>query len=453
MDSIGARFMNQNIDVDGFHRILCLKLANPGKENVLQATAVLEQREDVESAEPDYIYQVDLPTAAQATSSQATTIFGWGAEKIQQEAAWEIETGSSSILVGVLDTGIDITHPELSGRVSTTLSEDFVTDDAYSEIVDPVGHGTHVAGIIGAKYNDDVINFSGVCQNITLVSLSVIKFLGIENGVILTEMRSSVLTNAINYAESKQIPLLNLSAILTDHDWSESVDIPDVPLRTAISQYSGTLICAAGNEGYDLKNFNETTSEYGIPAIWDFDHIISVGASNQSDAKWEGQTYASNFDTAAVISERKVDIFAPGYNIVSCYPLSMCAASDCPSSGSHANYGYHYFSGTSMAAPFVTGVAALILSAHPDATPAIIKDTILYSDDNVSALSNYCFSGGRLNAYKAITSKILHSDVTYTSIDGTYHQVTCNDCDATWQEEHLERTGVEVCIYCQEYLW
>lgn len=160
MDSIGARFMNQNIDVDGFRRILSLKLTNPGKGNVLRAIAALERRADVYSAEPNYIIQGIEPQAV--VLPEELPPYGWAASKIQQEAAWEIETGSSSVLVGVVDSGIDETHPELRNKVSNTLSRNFVGDD-FSATEDPNGHGTHVAGIIGAKYNNDDLNFSGVC--------------------------------------------------------------------------------------------------------------------------------------------------------------------------------------------------------------------------------------------------------------------------------------------------
>jgi len=433
MDSIGARFMNQNIDVDGFRRILSLKLANPGKGNVLRATAALEQREDVYSAEPDYIYQVDLPVEAQSTTSQNAPVFGWAAQKIQQEAAWDIEIGSNTICVGILDTGIDDTHPELDNKVKNSLCRDFV-GDGFSATEDPLGHGTHVAGIIGAKYNDDVINFSGVCQYVRLVSLRVIS--------AINSTKSSALASAINYAEASDIPLLNLSLQVTDNDDQDA-------LHTAISNYTGTLICAAGNGNKDLKYYDEEYHDYSIPAVWDYNHIISVGASNQSDGRWVGTIEASNYDTAN--TGKKVDIFAPGQNIVSCYPSSLCP-SGCTSS-SHANNGYHFFSGTSMAAPFVTGVAALILASHPNATRENVKTAILYGVDEVSALRTLCVSGGRLNAYNAITSKTIHNDVAYVSINSAYHEVSCNDCDAVWQEEHTERPGVEVCVHCGEYLW
>lgn len=443
-DSIGARFMNQNVDVDGFRRILYLKLANPGKGNVLRTIVALEQREDVYSAEPDYIYQVDIPDETYSTTSQTGSAYRWGTEKIQLEDAWNFGMGSSyNLNVGVLDSGIDVTHSELTGQVNLNLSRNFVTDDDYSAIQDPTGHGTHVAGIIGAKYNSDAMNFSGVCPYISLVSLRVV------NANI--EASCSSIANAIDHAEENDIPLLNLSNIVTEHDRVTSRDIPNVPLRTAISNYTGLLICGAGNDNRDLKNCNAATDDYANPAIWDYANIITVGASNQNDARWVTTGYASNYDTSTAAVDRKVDIFAPGSEILSCFPRSLCSTSNCTHSG-HVSYGYHYMSGTSMAAPFVTGVAALILASHPDATPAIIKSAILFSDDNISNLSNLCFSGGRLNAYKAIISKTVHTDLTYTSLGWVYHQVTCNDCGATWQEEHKERPGVETCVYCGEFL-
>ena len=422
-DSIGARFMNQNIDVDGFRRILYLKLTNPSKGNVLRAVAALEQREDVYFAEPNYIYQLDIPTEAQSAVAQNVPVFGWGAEKIEQEAAWEIETGSNTIYVGVLDSGIDNTHPELDNKVRRTLSADFV-GDGFSATDDPLGHGTHVAGIIAAKYDDDVINFSGVCQYVRLVSLRVISSYNTALG--------SDIADAINYSEINDIPLLNLSLQLTNNSGYGTV-------YSAVVNYTGLIIQAAGNSGMNYEDAD------AAPAYWELENVVVVGASTSSDTRWVGVNDASNYGNSVV------DLFAPGHNIVSCYPSSMCPSTGC-SSASHAINGYHFFSGTSIAAPFVTGVAALISASHPDATPATIKDTIVYSVDPIAALSNMCISGGRLNAYNALTSKILHSDVTYTSIDWTYHQVSCDDCDATWQEAHLERPGVEYCIYCQEFL-
>lgn len=278
MDSIGARFMNQNIDVEGFRRILCLRLANPGKGNVLRAVMALDQREDVYSAEPNYILTMEELIEQQGVIRPDDHIYGWAATKIKQEEAWEIETGSTSVLVGVVDTGIDASHPELSGRVSTTLSRNFA-GDSVSATTDPRGHGTHVADVYGGS----------------------------------------------------------------------------------------------------------------TPAEWDFVNIVSVGASTSSDTRESLSNYG----------ETTVDLFAPGDAIVSTYPRSLCAPYNCSVPG-HSRYGYHAISGTSQAAPFVTGVAALILARHPNISPAAIKAALINSVDAVSAFSNICVSGGRLNAYNAL---------------------------------------------------
>lgn len=375
MDSIGARFMNQNIDVEGFRRILCLRLANPGKGNVLRAVMALEQREDVYFAEPNYILTMEEPIEQQGVIRPDDHVYGWAATKIQQEAAWEIETGSSSVLVGVVDTGIDASHPELSGKVSTTLSRNFVSD-SYSATTDPRGHGTHVAGIIGAKYNNDELNFSGVCQNVTLVSLRVIDLYN----------QTTVLNviNAINHAENNNISLLNLSLTAVGGNSQD--------LMQAVANFSGLLICSIGNNGHDADVYGGSVpAMWGVNEIGNNDNIVSIGASTSSDTRESLSNYG----------ETTVDLFAPGDAILSAYPRSLCASYNCSAPG-HSRYGYHAISGTSQATPFVTGVAALILARHPNISPAAIKTALINSVDSVSAFSNICVSGGRLNAYNAL---------------------------------------------------
>lgn len=414
MESIGARFMNRNIDIEGFQRILCLKLANPGKGNVLRATAALEQREDVHSASPNYIIRLTEGVETNAT----TTNYVWGSEKIQLYDAWEIETGDSGVLVGILDAGIDVTHPDLSGRVNTALSYNF-TDSFASPTTDPDGHGTKIAGIIAAQ-NSNSNYVRGVCKDVTLVSLKVIDSFGVATAEILAD--------AIDYAEQLNIPILNISLNIFDTVLTD--------LRRAINNYSGLLVCAIGNDGA-----NVSSNSSAVPASLEYHNILSVGASTANDTIWVDSNYGST----------TLDIFAPGENIVSCMTSSICNPS-CRSTY-HIEDGYHIDSGTSFAAPFVTGVAGLILSLHPDATTSDIKLAIITSEDQADAFSNKCISGGRLNAYESLMNRLIHSNRRYTSINGAYHQVSCDDCGVTWTEAHLERPGVEVCIYCQEYLW
>ena len=415
MSSVGARFMNQNIDVDGFRRILCLKLANPGKGNVLRAVMALEQREDVLYAEPNYIYTLDTVEPSSTTSSND---LNWGAMKIQLEDAWEIETGSDTVLVGVLDTGIDASHPALDGKIKTNMSCNF-TEEQQSALTDRVGHGTFVAGVIGAMYNTNALRYSGVNQNVQLVSLRVI-----TNG---QRSRSSEIANAINFAESRSIPLLNLSLRATIRSEED-----DAILFSVIENYSGLLICAAGN---DNDNINQ--EEDPIPAVLEYDNIITVGASTSTDHRASLSNYG----------EDTVDLFAPGVDIVGCWPHSLCSSTSC-SSEKHVEYGYHIESGTSIAAPFVTGTAALILAHNPYITPAQLRAAILDTVDQNSALDGCCASGGRLNAFAALYSPYAHYDVDYTYINSTQHRRTCLDCGCSWMEDHEIHPGLHRCIYC-----
>ena len=162
------------INADEFRTILRLTLEEPGKENVLGAIEQLEHRRDIVSAEPDFaIYIIS------STPDDPFYISGdqWGlngANGISAPQAWGITTGSNTVMVGVVDTGIQANHPDLAGRVNIALSRDFTFPAPHipTSVEDTNGHGTHVAGIIGAQGNNG-IGISGVGQNIQLVSLKI----------------------------------------------------------------------------------------------------------------------------------------------------------------------------------------------------------------------------------------------------------------------------------------
>ena len=422
-DSIGAAFMNKNINVDTFHRILSLKLAEPGKENVLRAVDLLNQREDVYIAEPNYIIQMDraiVPEEPPAPDNNP--LYGWAAEKINQEDAWEIEDGSAIVWVGVVDSGIDVSHPELSGKVSSNYSRNFASDN-LSPLTDLEGHGTHVAGIIAAKHNADSLNFSGVCQDVTLISLRVFNSQGRSSWDVVAE--------ALQYAEDNYIPILNISMQTWFSNYTYS--LPDCILHN----YDGLVIGAAGNSGSDL---DEKLAEhpYQLPGEWNADTNIIVGASTQTDGKLSGSNYGLS----------TVDLFAPGDTILSCYPLSLCSATNCTAEG-HVAYGYHKMSGTSMAAPFVTGVAALILAHRPSIALADIKAVIIDSVYEVNSLSRYCITGGVLDAHEALSKKAIHIVGDYAWRNSTTHWVYSDCGNVAWTERHEIHPGLGICLYCR----
>lgn len=320
----------------------------------------------------------------------------WGLIKINAPGAWDITTGSSNIIVGVLDTGIDTSHPEFPGRINTALGRNF-TDDTVG-MTDPVGHGTHVAGIIGAAGNNGV-GVSGVNWNVTMVSLRVFKNNGSGGGTGTTAW----LRDGINYAQNNNISILN-------HSGGGYTD--DQSVLAAVNNYTGLFVCSAGNDSYN-------TDINGIPhypSSYTCDNLISVGASDSSD----------NIVSFSNYGKTSVDLFAPGSGILSTYPVSL---------GSYIN-----MDGTSMATPMVTGVAALIKSINPNLSAAQIKSYILNNVDIVAAFSGKCVTGGRLNAYKAVKGAASY----YTPLSaGDVHSVVVksNGTVWTWGDNYYGQLG------------
>ena len=155
--------------MDKFRRTLRIKINSSTKTEILNAIKILENRNDIYAVSPNYFLNLTKTVNDPNITSQ------WSINNIGLLNAWDITTGSSEVSVGVIDTGIDGTHVDLNNRVNRTLSKDFGGDSIIDPLVDIYGHGTHVAGIIGAAGNNG-IGISGVCWNVSLISLKVITF-------------------------------------------------------------------------------------------------------------------------------------------------------------------------------------------------------------------------------------------------------------------------------------
>ena len=335
------------IDYEKFNRILCLELNQKSKENVLLGIKELEKREEILSAEPSFFIEMMATPNDEKISDQ------WGLSNANIYNSWDISQNANQVMVGILDSGIDASHSDLTNNIyrasihnlETTLHRDFTTGvelgTAILEPTDSFGHGTHVAGIIGACGNNN-IGVSGVCWNVKLISLRVLDSEG--NGSV------DWLVNAINYAGSNNIPVLNCSL---------GSPVGSLALEKAIELYQGLLVCAAGNSGDNI----DVDSIY--PASYDCDNILTVGAidSDNDRSKWNGflNLWGLFGDSASCYGETSVDIYAPGTDVLSTYP----------------NNEYKEMSGTSMATPFVTGTAALILASNSYLTTSQIKNTII----------------------------------------------------------------------------
>ncbi len=326
--------------------------------------------------------------------------------------AWDIEKGEHSVVVAVIDTGVDYTHNDLSDNMWSGNKKhgyDFAGDNSGNNDDDPMPdtpynekghyHGTHVAGIIGAV-GDNTIGISGVAQNVQIMALKVFR----PNG----EGYSSDILEALDYIIKKKKSGVNIVAVNASYGGSNGSSGDS--MSKAISKLGdlGIIFCAAaGNESINI----DLTPRY--PATYSAKNIISVAATNQDD----------NLTTFSNYGKDSVDVAAPGINILSTYPDNQ----------------YAYMQGTSMATPNVTGVVALIKSLDPDATVDDIINTILKNVDKKSLLKDKVATSGRVNAYKALKS-IADNKLSSTSTSNKNQVLKvglkANDDNITLYEDH-----------------
>lgn len=426
-----AREEHSDIDLLSYHKIMCLELAEPGKENVLSAIKILEQRDDIIVACPDYYisYQSNETNGINTVSGNDLPPVNWGFQMAKISEAWGITTGSSSVSVGIIDFTVDETHPELLGVVNLEKSKDF---SEYQEDPDPdnpydpyistepeLSHGTHIAGIIAAKGIND-FGFSGVCPNVEIVSLN------IRNNIRRAPVSSTI--NAINYANEEEIDILNYSNSIKIDKTIRAKEEVEV-FKYSIANYNGLFVASAGNDGDDIDD--EANSKF-MPRIFDLPNLIVVGSID----------YSKNIARDSNYGKKSVDIFAPGEQILSCWMESECdLEEEYPyKTHGHYEYGYHYDRGTSMAAPYVAGVAALLLSVDENLSASQLKTTIMCNAEKVDSLANLCESGGMLDAYAAVSNIVtdhrIHSYAYKTHGLHSGHTKYCVECGQSFEEEH-----------------
>jgi subtilisin family serine protease len=302
--------------------------------------------------------------------------------------AWDTIHDSPDVVVAVIDTGIDYNHPDLEdniwhnpGECGNGKETNGVDDDLNGYIDDWRGwdfwnddnapmddfatayHGTHVAGIIGARGNNNV-GVAGVTWDVQLMPLKIFNYEG--------ETEYPDIVRAIDYATSNGAHISNNSYRLAG--FSQSILDAISRARTA----GRLFIASAGNESSN----NDSTPLY--PASYNLDNILSVLSTNDDD----GLSGFSNYGPSSV------DIGAPGgedslQNVYNIYSTKY-------------NQDYQYLAGTSMAAPYVTGTAALGWAELPAMTYLQLKTRIIDRADLVAGLNNKCVANGRLNAYRVV---------------------------------------------------
>jgi subtilisin family serine protease len=383
--SVGARISDLNRDEidDRFTNLLDGRLANLklGDKSVKEAIEILRKNPDVSYVEPNYVWTEALvpndPGFGDLWGLNNTGQNG-GVEDADIDAveAWEVTTGSREVIVAVIDGGVDYTHPDLVENMWQNPGEipgdgidndgnGFVDDiygiDTFFNDSDPMdlgGHGTHVAGTIGAVGN----NGAGVVGVNHEVSIIACKFLDQGSGSTVGAI------GCIDYITGLKNNGVDVRA--TNNSWGGggfSQALQDS--ITAAGEAGILFIAAAGNSGTD----NDVSPAY--PATYDNDIIMSVASTTRTDGS---SGYSFGLET--------VDLAAPGSAIISTY----------------LNDGYASLSGTSMATPHVTGTAALLWSINPALTALEMKQILMDTGDENAWAQGRTVSGKRLNANNAL---------------------------------------------------
>lgn len=324
-------------------------------------------------------------TFTDSNSGENRTETGTADADIDAPEAWDIRHDANNTIVAVIDTGIDYTHSELASNMWTNPGEiagngidddnnGYIDDvhgydfaDKDSDPMDTHGHGTHCSGTIAAQ-GDNGNNITGVAWNTQLMALKI--FGDGVNGAYTTDI-----VNAILYAADMGAKVSNNSygSLFGNSVVANMVEKPLYDAISAANDAGMLFVAAAGN---DRANTDEAYTP--TPSGLELPNIISVAASDHNDEP----AYFTNY------GKTLVDISAPGLDIYSTLPGNE----------------YATWNGTSMAAPHVTGAAALLAEENSELTPAELKAILMNNSDKPEGLANTSASGGRLNIHLALSA-------------------------------------------------
>jgi subtilisin family serine protease/subtilisin-like proprotein convertase family protein len=387
---VGGSFEDKNGDgiYDGFANLdrggHLLKVDLEKSMTVERALQLLRGDPAVAYAEPNYRQHITaLPNDPSFPSlyglHNTGQTGGTPDADIDAPEAWELSTGSSDIVVGVIDTGVDYTHQDLAANMWVNPAEiagNGVDDDGNGVIDDVHGfnalngsgdpmddhsHGTHCSGTIGAAGSNGV-GVAGVNWEVSIMALKFLDSFGSGTTADAIE--------AIDYAIGRKRAGVNLRVL--SNSWGGGGFSQGLKDAIDAAGAEDILFVAAAGNGFGSNN--DTFPFY--PATYDSPNIVSVAATNHFD----GLAFFSN------VGPTTVDLGAPGQDILSTTPGNS----------------YDFFSGTSMATPHVAGAAALVLSNNDTLSTEELKALLLSSGDAKASLAGLTVSGRRLNAANAL---------------------------------------------------
>ncbi len=366
----------------GVHRV-----GTPSGKGFPASLEALRRDPRVEFAEPDYClhlaglvpndpyfgYQWALQNTGQPIAPASFGLrSGTPGADIKAADAWTVFQGSAETVVGVVDTGVDLVHPDLVNRIHSP-GIDFVNNDDSAQ--DDHGHGTHVAGIIAAEANNG-LGISGVNWNVRILPIKVFN----RNALGQT----SWVANGIIYAATHGARVINMSLGGRDVIVNQTLELA---VKFAYDQ-NVVMVAAAGNDGI---------AGVWYPAAYK-PYVLAAAASDQNDRR---VTLDATGDKWGSNTGPEVDVAAPGLDIISTWPFGLFQRG-------HPGFpGYVYDWGTSMSTAFVSGLAALIVSYRPDLTNRDVMAIIRWSADDVNSATlpgrDEEMGFGRVNAARALT--------------------------------------------------
>ncbi len=359
--------------------------------NIDEAVETLTKDSQIIAADKNFIYQLENPeyetTPIEDDVSIVLNEVPWQQDDIGLESAWnKTFVGSDDVVVAVMDSGFNLTHPDIqtfdaTNAYNATTQTSNVTPDFPNDLTKiSTNHGTFVSGIIGATYENG-IGLNGVCQDVTILPIKVPEFN--DQTQSLSEAQ---LSSAFSYAISNNASVVNCSFSFNHAITSTlSAAITSAKILVVVAAGNDGLITGEGKIGYDMA--------YVLGCSWarnNNPYIIVVGASDSTNEKCDFSNYSNLY----------CDLFAPGVDVYS------------------TKYsGYGTGSGTSFAAPYVAGACALIMSKATHLTPLGVKNYILSNVTPVSGLANYCLYDGILSIGNAVEAVYNQSRGAYSKGD------------------------------------
>lgn len=351
----------------------------------------------VEFAEPNFVLRETKARAAASNPTQTEAFIPtdanfdlqWGLQNTRQfqgavsgadinaVRAWDVTQGASSIVIAVIDEGVDASHPDLAGKVLTGYNSLLNNSNTMPQSDDI--HGTAVAGVAAANSNNGS-GIAGVCWFCKILPIKVAE--RDPNGDWTATIGS--LSSGIDWAWQHGADVLNNSWTMANP--SDSVELSIINARFGGRGNKGsTVIFASGNENAGTVSFPASRNAY----------VIAVGASNWCDQRKTAVNNSCNNNNASWGSNygSALDVVAPGEAI-----YTLCNANQCAGTSS-----YVYQSGTSLAAPFVSGTVGLLYSLNPSLTPAQVQDVLQTGAKNLGVAGRDDETGyGRIDAQKSI---------------------------------------------------